>query len=262
MNYLEYQSDFLTAMIDVKRILIVVAMDCEKEALLKNRKTKEIILGEKNKLLLNIINFKNCEVLIAQSGIGLVNGGILLNQIIEHYDLDAIIQLGVGGALDERLEIGDVVIAKNILQHDSLTTTDRGNLFIAPGELTLSASDKNQVNPLMRTDKVLRAWLVGLLSDSESTFYQGTLLSGSEFVANKERKKELKNLHHEALMVDMEAAAFAQIARKQQISFISAKTVADRARPEKSISQEFTDFLEAANRHSKKVFDSLCEIFS
>ena len=262
-RYLSYQSNFLKTIEDIKCLLIIVAMPSEEEALLKDQKFETIELGDKIKRVIKRFEVNSCEVLVAQSGVGLVKAGVLLSKIVENYSLDSIIQLGVGGALDPELDVGDVVVSKKVIQHDSVATNDGEDLFIAPGELTLSAPPDQQVDPVMRTDDVLRSWVKDALEQGkQGKVFEGTILSGSEFSARIERKKELRKLDDEAMLVEMEAAAIAQLARSLKIPFVSAKTVADRATPRSSISDDYKTFLNAANSHSRDVLDALLKTFS
>lgn len=260
LKYLPYESDFLTDIKDIKSLLIIVAMESEEVALLNGQNYTEEQLGDKIPLNIKKINLQNCEVLIAQSGVGLVSAGVLLSRILESYD---VIQLGVGGALDEKLSIGDVVIATSIVQHDSVASHEDGSLFIAPGELTLSIPPDQQIEPMMRTDKLLRSWILEVISSNrKNKIFNGVILSGSEFAASVARKKFLKSLNNEALLVEMEAAALAQLCRKTRTSFVSVKTVADRAVPGQSISDDYKKFLNEAVLNSRMVLDAILNTFS
>jgi nucleoside phosphorylase len=91
--------------------------------------------------------------------VGTANAAVLLSLAAEHIDIDALVLLGVGGALDPRLEVGDTVISKKIIQHDSISSDENRTKFIAPGELTLSVSEDQQVDPIMKCDEVLLGWV-------------------------------------------------------------------------------------------------------
>ena len=257
-SYLPYNSNFLGSIRELKRVLFIVAMESERDALLEGKKVEKRTLGRVFKHSFDILRDERLEVMIAQTGVGLVHTGILVSKILENRKVDAIIQLGVGGALESSLHPGDIVVSNKIIQHDSIASLDGESRLMAPGELTLSLPSDQQIDPVMRTDRVLRDWIYEVLhSKKKNRVALGSILSGSEFVANSNRKKEIKKTDSEALMVDMEAAAIAQLARKANIAFVSAKTVADRAEPEQSISADYQTFLSAANRHARTVLDSL-----
>lgn len=261
--YKPYRSDFLQAMDQVKDLLIIVAMESEEQALLSEIQTQEIAYGKTLKLTAKQFNLPRCRVTVARSGVGLVKAGLLLATIVEHQKIDAVLLLGVGGALDKSLAIGDTVIAKQVIQHDSISSTQHRNILIAPGELTISASADQQTDPVMRCDSTLRAWISSAMKNSGAgRVAEGTILSGSEFAASPDRKAALRALADDALLVDMEAAALAQVSRMLSIPFAAAKTVADRAEPESSVFDDYKKFLSAATAHSHGVMKSLLATFS
>ena len=263
MSYLPYQHNFLSHVDEIKNLLIVVAMDVEERALLKNIDFVTQILGKKTQIILKSFDLPKCKVTVTKSGIGLANASMHLAMIAEMIEVDAVVLLGVGGALDERLQVGDTVIAKQVIQHDSVASADSRTHLIAPGELTLSASPEEQVDPVMKTDEILMKWLRLCVGTTyKGQVFEGTLLSGSEFAASAKRKKELRALVDDALMVDMEAAAFAQVARRLKLPFIAAKTVADRASPDHSVSKDYVSFLTAATEHSEGLLRELLKTFS
>jgi adenosylhomocysteine nucleosidase len=261
--YLKYRSTFLENISQVKNLLVIVAMESEEKALLSGIVTNEITYGSKIKTIARQFKLPKCHVTVARSGVGLVKAGILLTTIAENQTIDAVILLGVGGALDESLSVGDTVIANQIIQHDSVASGSESTHFMAPGELTLSSPPDQQVDPVMRCDSILVDWIKSAIVTSHSgKIFTGTILSGSEFAASAERKKALRALASDALLVDMEAAALAQISRMMQIPFVAAKTVADRANPETSISDDYKTFLTAATSHSSGVLQALLRTFS
>lgn len=262
-TYLPYKHNFLTDIHQVKNLLVIVAMESEEKALLDGMSFKTKTIGHRTLFSVKEFHLPKCNVTISRCGIGIANAAVLLSMIAESIPIDAIVLLGVGGALDEKLQVGDTVISRQIIQHDSISSTEDRKIFIAPGELTLSTSTEKQVDPVMKCDEVLIRWIrEGIEISHKGKFFEGTILSGSEFAANSSRKKQLKQMDSQALMVDMEAAALAQFSRKLQIPFVAAKTVADRASPDTSVSEDYSIFLSSATAHSKSVLDKILETFS
>ncbi len=62
--------------------------------------------------------FNDKDVVFVQSGIGKVNAAITATLLIEKFKVSEVIFSGVAGSLDERLKVGDVVIGRDIVQHD------------------------------------------------------------------------------------------------------------------------------------------------
>ncbi len=244
---------------DIRNLLIIVAMDVEEEALLKNAQYSEKSYGRRFKVKTKQFEANQCTVSVTNSGVGSVNAALVLIHLFEHISFDAVLALGVGGALCPDLDIGDTVIADKIIQHDSIASAESGNKLIAAGELTLSAPANKQVDPVIYCDPFLVNWLQESFKKGGNSgcVKTGTILSGSEFVANPRRKKELAATFENAFLVEMEAAGIAQMAHKLKIPFAVAKTVSDRAIPDASISKDYKAFLTSATNHSSLILNSL-----
>lgn len=187
---------------------------------------------------------------MVKTGVGAVNAALSLGLLIDRYPVDAVILIGVGGALSPILNIGDVVVANSVIQHDFVHTAEEGQTLMSPGELFLSRTIEEQFsNPIMATNSALSQLIIPGDHDASYNVHRGTIVSGGEFVASSARKTYLHNLHGGALLVDMEAAGVAQVCRKLGIPFAVAKTVADRLTPDGTISSDYLQFLNsAANR--------------
>lgn len=259
IKYMPYQSDFLSTINELKCVAIIVAMESEEASMTEGDEYQTISIGKKTKYSVKKLELSERTLLVVRSGVGLVNAGILLTLLCEYYPVDGVILLGAGGALDERLKIGDVVIAQQIIQHDSVSSYEKETVLLAPGELSISAPPDRQVDPVMRCDGILAEWLYGIFKQrqGEDSAFMGTVLSGSEFVANSARKTKLREVHEEAMLVEMEAAALAQVSRKLGIPIGVAKTVVDRLYPDETVSDEYKRCLHFAAQHAKTVFEEL-----
>ena len=83
------------------------------------------------------------EVVIVKSGIGKVNAGVCAQLLITCFGVCRIINTGVGGALDPRLNIGDVVISTDVVQHDF----DVSPIGFAEGEIPYMTRRRQPVRP-------------------------------------------------------------------------------------------------------------------
>lgn len=252
---------YLKKIKNIRNILIIVAMDVEKDVLLNGHEYDTIEIDIDLDIYLNRITLNyGRHVIVLKTGVGLVNAALGLALTHKKYPVDAVILLGVGGALVPGLQIGDVVLANHILQHDSVFTGVDGNTFMAPGKLFLTSKPNENREPKFTTDPVLRDWLsaeelIQKYTQRGHALHIGTILSGSEFAANPDRKAVLARNCIDALLVEMEAAAVAQVSEKLGIPFIAVKTVADRLTPEGTIAQEYTNFLQSASYNAKYIHD-------
>ncbi|MBE7043478.1 MAG: 5'-methylthioadenosine/S-adenosylhomocysteine nucleosidase, partial [Ruminococcaceae bacterium] len=62
------------------------------------------------------------EVVVAESGVGKVFSALCAQTMILHYHVTQIINTGVGGTLTDRLSIGQIAIANEVVQHDMDTS--------------------------------------------------------------------------------------------------------------------------------------------
>ncbi|MGZ3771081.1 MAG: 5'-methylthioadenosine/S-adenosylhomocysteine nucleosidase [Bdellovibrio sp.] len=240
----------------IKKLLVIAAMDIEAKSILSrltdpSEFTVHSVLGMK--AVRSVID--NHEIYLTQSGIGLVNAALTTSYAIDAVKPDAILLLGVAGAVIKELEIGDVIVADKIIQHDSKYSGENGDELMAPGELHLSLAPADRVLPPIKTDMDYATWLTKRLHGVDSRVHRGTILSGSEFVGTAARKKEISKIDERAFAVEMEAAGVGQIAAKLKIPLMVVKTVADRLNPDGSISSDYIRFSKSAADTAATVLD-------
>lgn len=185
------------------------------------------------------------EIILAASGVGAVNAAYRVQEVSRDYQLEGIILLGVGGGLVEGMDLGDMVIAERILQHDSRAVFDEGVFYMKPGEYLASPELAESHDPFLYTDQDLNAFCL----EADPTAVPATLITGGEFSGTTERKLFLAGLAEGASLVEMEAAGAAMVAERLGVPFACAKTVADRLTPEdgaESIIEDFHITLERA----------------
>lgn len=185
---------------------------------------------------------------LAECGVGPVNAALAVAAAAQELSIGGVVLLGVGGAVSPSLRIGDAVVSTRVLQHDSYSSLDFGDVRMAPGEYVLTAEQARAHVAELRAD----AELIALVSRDGET-HSGTVLSGSEFVGTTARKLAIARLAVDAMLVDMEAAGVAQVASRLKIPFVVVKTVADRLHPDGSIEQDFQTCLNAAAKNAAHV---------
>ena len=103
-------------MISMKSVGIIVAMDEEREAIINIMKDIKIEQIYNLRFMSGTIQGKNC--ILVKSGIGKVNAARTTQIMIDKFDIQYIINIGVGGSINNLLDIGDILIGKQVLQHD------------------------------------------------------------------------------------------------------------------------------------------------
>ena len=95
---------------------IIGAMEEEVQALKESMTVEEV----REKAFMTFCQGKLCgqDVVVVRSGIGKVNAGICAQILVDDFQVDTLINTGVAGSLDARIDIGDMVISADALHHD------------------------------------------------------------------------------------------------------------------------------------------------
>lgn len=186
-------------------------------------------------------------VVICKSGVGKVNAAICAQILVDHYAVDSIWFTGVAGAVDPRLDIGDIVISKECMQHDmdaSALGFSRGT--IPYEERSLFEADSDLVQ--MATDAGADLHPVRV--------FVGRILSGDQFIADTETVTALYR-DFNGMCTEMEGAAVAQVCYKNHIPFIIIRSMSDRA--DGSANVNFNEFTQLAATQSCKIIASMIQ---
>lgn len=177
------------------------------------------------------------DIIFVQSGIGKVNAAITATLLIYKYNVDRIIFLGVAGSLSDKLEIGDIVIGTDVIQHDVDVSEFGYKIGQIPGikEWALF-SDEDMIE---KTKKAV--------SEKYRLFF-GRILTGDQFISGKQEKITLGK-DFEALCVDMESGAVAQVCRRFGVKFLIIRSISDSITDESVM--EYKKFSELAANNSK-----------
>ena len=187
--------------------------------------------------------FNNKDIVFVQSGIGKVNAAITATLLIEKYDIDKVIFSGVAGALDKVLKIGDIVIANDVVQHDFAVEAfgyKKGQ--IPQMEVWSFEGDKDLIKKVQET------------SDEKIKLHYGRILTGDQFIYKKEEKLDLGK-EFEALCVDMESGAVAQVCYIMNVKILIRRSISDSVTDESSM--EYDKFAELAAENSKEILKKI-----
>lgn len=186
------------------------------------------------------------EVVIVFSRWGKVAAASTATTLIERFDVDLILFTGVAGAVDPSLNIGDIVVATETVQHDmdvsSLSGLSRFEIpllgkshfpvddrFISLGYDSARKFVENQLE--QRISKHIRHEF-GVEKPSIIT---GLIASGDQFVADPEKIEELRQALPGLKCVEMEGGSVAQVCYEHQIPMVLMRVISDRADYEATI---------------------------
>lgn len=240
----------------MQNILFICALEEEKSALITcfKKSVTTVEVAPKLSITLDHLIVNNFNVYVAQSGMGNVNAAVSLALILTQIPMDQTILIGVGGALEPSLNIGDMVLSDRVVQHDYFSSLDEGNFHMYPGALITEAAQAKSHDPIIHSCPGIIPFK-NLQHDTFSV-YHGLIASGSEFVGTSQRKQSIHQ-QHGALLVDMEASAIAAVSNQFDCPFIIAKTVSDKLNSDGSIATDFSNFLSNAARNAAIVGLSL-----
>lgn len=187
------------------------------------------------------------EVVAVLSRIGKVAAATTATALIERFGVDRIVFTGVAGGLAPGVQRGQVVVAESFLQHD----LDASPIF-PRYEVPLYGLSRFATDPALTQQlaEAVRRALPG------TPLHRGLIVSGDRFVATTAESGALQQALPEALAVEMEGAAIAQVCHDYGVPFCAVRTISDRADDEAH--GDFLQFIEeVASRHSAAIVEAL-----
>jgi adenosylhomocysteine nucleosidase len=204
------------------------------------------------------------EVVVVLSRIGKVAAATTATTLIERFDVTRMVFTGVAGGLAPHVQVGDVVVARDFIQHDM----DASPLFPRhqvpltgmtrfPADTPLSdalAAAAPLAMQDMRASLPKADWLN--LDLAKAQVHQGLIASGDRFVSQTLESQALQRDLPEALAVEMECAAIAQVCHDYGVPLAAVRTISDRA--DDAAHVDFPRFIQTiASRYSVAVLDRL-----
>lgn len=188
-------------------------------------------------------------VVLCKSGVGKVNASICTQILINRFNVSNVIFTGVAGGVDPELSIGDIVISIDCAQHD----IDASALGFKPGEIPFAATSVFQAD-----ERLIQLAQKSGATIEDVQLVTGRILSGDQFVADKEHVKRLYN-DFKGSCVEMEGAAVGQVCHLNEIPFVIIRSLSDKA--DGSANVNFLEFTKLASSRSYQIVDKMLELF-
>lgn len=187
------------------------------------------------------------DVVVVRSGIGKVNAAICTQILVDEYAVDAVINTGIAGSLNAQINIGDIVLSTDTLEHDMDAVTFGYPLGQIPRMDTLS----------FRADEELRRLAKQVCQEvvPEVSVFEGRVVSGDQFVSDQKKKEWLVE-NFNGYCTEMEGAAIAHAAYLNKVPFLIIRAISDKA--DDSASMDYPTFEAQAIEHSVKLIMALC----
>ena len=215
----------------------------EIQKLMKNISNKEIY-G------LNFIEGKISDktIILVEAGVGKVNAARTTQILIDKFDIDAVINIGSAGAANDKLNIGDIVIGKKLVQHDfDITAFGHPKGYISNAGQYFS-SDRKLIEKMENAIKNLE--------NIDFNIFLGTIASGDIFCTNINMKEKIKNKFN-ADAIEMEGAAIAQVCQLDNIPFIIVRGISDTPNGKNEII--FEQYLKKASQKCAQIIEKFFE---
>jgi adenosylhomocysteine nucleosidase len=230
----------------MKKIGIIGAMDEE----------VNILKGQmKDKTSKTVASMEFCEgklqgkdVVVVRCGIGKVNAAVCTQILADLYHIDAVINTGVAGSLHNEIDIADIVLSTDALQHDMDATGFGYEHGVIPrmDQSTFEADTR-----LVSLAKEVCAEVIPSVG-----VHIGRVVSGDQFISDSAKKEWLVEKFG-GYCTEMEGASIAQTAYLNQIPFLIIRAISDKA--DHSAEMTYSEFEHIAIGNTVKLLDRLME---
>lgn len=160
------------------------------------------------------------EIVVAKCGIGKVNAAMCTQLLVDMFQVDAIINTGVAGSLNNDINICDIVVSKTAQEHDM--------------DVTPLGYEKGMIPDMESSVFVADASLIGLAKKSavsaklDVKIFEGKVVSGDQFIGTHEAKEELRT-EFIGDCAEMEGAAIGHVATLNKVPFLIIRAISDKA---------------------------------
>ncbi len=187
----------------------------------------EILLGEmEDKKETTIAGMTFCEgklegldVVVVQCGVGKVNAAMCAQVLCSSFGVTHLVNTGIAGSLCADLDIGDLLVSSDAMYHDFDCVHFGYEFGKVPGMdiVTFPADEKMKALAFTAAEEV-----------NPGHTKVGRVASGDQFVAEKQLKERII-ASTQGLCTEMEGAAIAQTAYRNQVPFVILRAISDKA---------------------------------
>jgi adenosylhomocysteine nucleosidase len=203
------------------RIGVIVAMQKELKLLLPL--IENIETREKGRYTLYMGQLSGHELMVMQAGIGKVNAALCTQTLIDTFKPELFVNSGVAGGADASMHVLDLFVATGVAYHDVWCGPETEYGAAAGFDRILKADER----VYKIADKILQSDKLKL----------GLICSGDKFISQEQEVAEIKSHFPEALAIDMESGAIAQVCVMNKTPFAVLRVISDTPGQEENISQ-------------------------
>lgn len=200
------------------KIGIIGAMEVEVETLKSKMNIKNTVKKASMEFFEGTIG--NTEVVVVRSGIAKVNAGICVQILVDIFGVTHVINSGVAGSLDARINIGDIVLSTDACYHDVDATVFGYKKGEVPQLGTAAFTADAELREKAKTAIKAAAPDLGV--------FEGRVCSGDQFISSGEVKDAIKR-DFDGMCTEMEGAAIAQGCYLNNVPFLIIRAISDKA---------------------------------
>lgn len=228
----------------MKKIGIIGAMELEVEALKSKLVDTKILTKAQMEFCEGELD--GVHVVVVRSGVGKVNAALCVQILVDLFEVTHVINTGIAGSLNAELDIGDILISVDAIQHDF----DVRIFGYALGELASMGIREFKADAAMA--KLALETCAEVNPDIHAKL--GRVVSGDQFICDAAVKEDLIR-EFQADCAEMEGAAIAHGAYLNNIPFVVVRAISDKA--DGSAEMDYPTFECAAAQHSAKLVEAL-----
>ena len=229
---------------------IIGAMDIEVATLKENmeNKTEKVIAG--SVYVEGVL--EGLPVVVVQCGVGKVNAALCVQALCDCFDVTHIVNTGVAGSLNAKLDIGDFVISCEAIYHDFDCHVINPNYTVGqvPGMAVRSFPSDEMLTKLAHAT-------ADALCPGHA--HIGVVASGDQFVCNKEQKENIVH-NTDALCTEMEGAAISHAAYRNDIPVVVIRAISDKA--DDSAQMDYPTFEAIAAKRCADVVRTMAKVLN
>ncbi len=180
------------------------------------------------------------DAVLMRTGVGKVFAAMVAQRAIERVRPDHLIVTGIAGSVRAGLDLGDVVVSRDCVQHD----LDATPLGFELGQVPYT------YYRILRADPRLVDLALATPVDGQRVV-PGRILTGDQFVSDPDAALRERLSGLEGSVVEMEGAAIALVATVNRVPFVIIRSVSDKA--DAAAPADFGAFLRRAAANSYTV---------
>ena len=222
---------------------IIGAMDVE-VAILKEKMTEKTVTTV-GRMEFCQGRLAGCDVVIAQCGVGKVHAAMCAQTLCDRFGVTHLVNTGIAGSLDNDLDIGDVVVSRDVMQHDFDCYHFGYPMCKIPGlDVVAFPADETLMAMAYEASEHLKPGHTKI----------GRVATGDQFVAAQELKNRIIE-RTAANCTEMEGGAIAQVAYVNGVPFVILRAISDKA--DNTAEMDYPTFERLAAHHCAAVTEAL-----